>query len=330
MFPENREVKPEWLSEDQRYRYSVGQGKEFEGDTINCVTFFEKKNYVCSWSYLKFAISLGYEVTAFHTIAEFHADEVMSEYITNTYQVKKDLTAELNQITMEFKAQQEELLALPEEEQALLAGEQARKKEAFNNACNAIAGKIAVTKLTLNGCYGSTVIRQDRHSDTKLYDTTSDLKALKGAVSSLRFKSLLHAGGKTLINMDKTSYTITSPISLGSAILWESKILMLTFVYSLQAYLKDLGLSVNTLMTDTDSWFFHIPDFAMFSSPLTNFQHGSTRMFTQRLTLDSTPQNSNTRKLTRPFACLKTRYLISNCRVQRRLLKSLQLPDRRW
>jgi hypothetical protein len=36
---------------------------------------------------------------------------------------------------------------------------------------------------------------------------------------------------------------------------------MLTFVYSLQAYLKDLGLSVNTLMTDTDSWFFHIPDF---------------------------------------------------------------------
>jgi hypothetical protein len=24
MFPENREVKPEWLSEDQRYRYSVG------------------------------------------------------------------------------------------------------------------------------------------------------------------------------------------------------------------------------------------------------------------------------------------------------------------
>jgi hypothetical protein len=53
----------------------------------------------------------------------------MSEYSTNTYQVKKDLTAELNQITMEFKAQQEELLALPEEEQALLAGEQARKKE---------------------------------------------------------------------------------------------------------------------------------------------------------------------------------------------------------
>jgi hypothetical protein len=148
------------------------------------VTFFGKKNYVCSWSYLKFAISLGYEVTAFHTIAEFHSDEVMSEYITNTYQVKKDLTAELNKITMEFKAQQEELLALPEEEQALLAGEQARKKEVFNNACNAIAGKIAVTKLTLNGCYGSTVIRQDRHSDTKLYDTTSDLKALKGAVSS--------------------------------------------------------------------------------------------------------------------------------------------------
>jgi hypothetical protein len=109
--------------------------------------------------------------------------------------------------------------------------------------------------------------------------------------------------------MDKTSYTITSPISLGSAILWESKILMLTFVYSLQAYLKDLGLSVNTLMTDTDSWFFHIPISAMYSSPLTSSRVGLMKMFTQLLTLVSMPQNSNIQKLTKPFACLKTKYL---------------------
>lgn len=262
LFPENVEIKPEWLSEDQRYRYSVqARGKEFEGDTINCMTFFEKKNYVCSWSYLKFAISLGAEVSTFHTIAEFHAAKVMSEYTENTYQLKKDLTAELNQLTMEFKAQEEEVLALPEEEQALIAEEQARKKEAFDEACKAISGKIAVTKILLCGTFGSTIIRQDLHSDTKLFDTTSDLVPLKKAVSSLRFKSLLHAGGKTLVCSDKSTYINTSPISLGSAILWESKILMLTFVYSLRAYLKDLGLSLNLLYTDTDSVVFHIPDF---------------------------------------------------------------------
>ena len=95
LFPENCEVKPEWLSEDQKYRWGLSRkGKEFQGDTINCVTFFEKKNCICSWSYLREAIAVGYEVTKIHKISEFKADFVMADYVNRMYKLKQEASIE--------------------------------------------------------------------------------------------------------------------------------------------------------------------------------------------------------------------------------------------
>jgi hypothetical protein len=77
----------------------------------------------------------------------------------------------------------------------------------------------------------------------------------------LRFKSLYQADQKVLINSMKASYDLSYPLSIGSAILWESKIMMGTFVYSLYDFLQEKGLELNSLFTDTDSFAFHVPGF---------------------------------------------------------------------
>jgi hypothetical protein len=124
----------------------------------------------------------------------------------------------------------------------------------------AVEARIVAYKILANGLYGSTIVNQERHSETKMVDT-SNKKSIKNSISSLRFKSLYHAGDKTLINSTKSTYSLSYPLSLGSAILWESKIIMIRFVYSLYDYLGKHGLKMNPLITDTDSYYTHIPDF---------------------------------------------------------------------
>lgn len=248
LFPENREVKPEYLSEDQLYRWSKnntkkGPGKNFKGETINCVTFFEKKNYICSYSYLKQALEVGYKIDKIHRIAEFEADYIMADYVKKIYQLKKKASIEKNNLIKEIAATTD-----------------TEKLASLKMALKAVEARITAFKIIANGLYGSTIVNQERHSETEMLDVT-ETKSLKKRVSSLRFKSLYHAGGKVLVNSMKSSYSLSYPLSLGSAILWESKLLMTRFVYSLYDYLKEHGLEFNPMMTDTDSYIFHIPRF---------------------------------------------------------------------
>lgn len=252
LFPENREVKPEYLSRDQLKRWSMNCSKpnkngdiilkDFKGDVINCVTFFEKKNYVTSYSYMEEALKLGYEIEKIHNIYEFKADFVASDYITKIYQLKKEASIEKNNIIKEIASKKDEDVS------------------ELKNQLSAIESRIGAYKIMANGFFGSCIINVDRHSDTKMVNTANK-KTIKNSISSLRFKSLYHAGNKTLINMMKSSYTLSYPLCLGSGILWESKNMMIRFVYALYDYLEKYELKLNSLLTDTDSYYFHIPDF---------------------------------------------------------------------
>ena len=246
LFPENREIQPEWLSADQKYRWKVNSGHDFEPTTINCVTFFEKKNYICSYSYLKMAIAAGYQVTRVHNVAEFNADFVMADYVKKIYGDKRNGSIEKNNLIKTMKEHGE----TPE-----------LKAQLANVEC-----RIACAKIKANGLYGATIINQDRHSETEIVDVTNT-KILKKRISSLRFKSLYQADQKVLVNMDKNVYNLSYPLSLGSAILWESKVMMGTFVYALYDYLRSLRLEMFSLMTDTDSFCCQVPKFTtVFSS----------------------------------------------------------------
>jgi hypothetical protein len=240
LFPENREIKPEWLSADQKHRWKLNSKHDFEPTTINCVTFFEKKNYICSYSYLRLALDVGYKVTKIHNIAEFKADYVMADYVMKIYGDKREGSIEKNNLIKAIKTAED-----PTELKAQLA---------------AVECRIACAKIKANGLYGATIINQDRHSETEML-SIEETKLLKKRISSLRFKSLYQADQKVLVNSEKASYNLSYPLSLGSAILWESKNMMGTFVYTLYEFLKGYGIEMNVMMTDTDSYCVHVPNF---------------------------------------------------------------------
>jgi hypothetical protein len=43
LFPENIEIKSEWLSPDQKKRWKLNSGSDYEPVTILTTTFFEKR-----------------------------------------------------------------------------------------------------------------------------------------------------------------------------------------------------------------------------------------------------------------------------------------------
>jgi hypothetical protein len=285
LFPENREIQPEWLSEDQKHRYYVNTKNEFEPTTINCVTFFEKKNYITSYSYLKMALDAGYTVSKIHNIAEFKADYVMADYVKEIYGDKRSKSIEKNALTKKIKALQAEGVQVDE----------------LNATLSAVECRIACAKIKANGLYGATIINQDRHSETEMIESTN-VKLLKKRISSLRFKSLYMADKMVLINSDKASYNLSYPLSLGSAILWESKIMMGTFVYTLYEYLKSNGLKMNPMMTDTDSFCVHVPNFKRSLQAMTSSHYVSMLRLTAFSTPLSTSQNFKTQPLMRNCA----------------------------
>jgi hypothetical protein len=71
LFPESIEIKSEWLSPDQKKRWKLNCGSDYEPVTILTTTFFEKKGYVTSYNYLKLAVEAGYRITRFIKICEF-------------------------------------------------------------------------------------------------------------------------------------------------------------------------------------------------------------------------------------------------------------------
>ena len=234
MFPETFTVLPEHLSDDQIYRYGVSHQKEFVQETINTVTFFEKKNYVCSFSYLKQAVAVGYVVTKIHRVARFKSDYVMADYVKKIYELKRLASIEKDKLDKDD----------PEYEVKLAA----------------LESKIAAYKILLNGLYGSTIVNQEKHSETTLF-SVDDTEKLRKNISSFRYKSLLHLSEKVLVNKTKKSYQLEYPLMLGSAILFESKLIIAKWVFTLYDWLKkEFELSFDAQMSDTDSYILHIPD----------------------------------------------------------------------
>ena len=235
MFPERFTVLPEHLSSDQLYRFEIGHGKELKEETVNTVTFYEKKNYICSYSYLKMARSVGYQVTKIHRIAQFKADFVMKGYIDKIYELKRQASAERDALD--------------------------KTDPDYVVKYAALSSRIVAYKILLNGAYGSCLVNVERHSETEMYSST-DTEKLRKNISSFRYKSLLHLDGKVLMNKARSSYKLEYPLMLGSAILWESKLINAKFIFAMYDWLKSKGLTFNIIYVDTDSVVYHIPNFS--------------------------------------------------------------------
>lgn len=270
LFPENFELTKDHLSEDQLMRYRINgqkstickitgdeilKPKEFIDRSINTVTFYEKKNYTTSWTYLKQAIDVGYEVTKIHKVAMFEQDFVLKGYIDKMYVLKRNGSIEKGKLADIIKTS---------------TGEE---KERLEAELSALESRISVFKLILNAIYGQCIINSDLHSEVKMFDidTVDDEDpllenlGLKKAISSMRFKSLLKVGDKCMVSMMKSSYDLPYPLMVGSAILFESKLLMSRFIYTMYDWLETMEpkdgeekVSLFSIYTDTDSSVFQL------------------------------------------------------------------------
>ena len=263
LFPENFDLTGQHLSEDQKFRFTVNnrktiinkngeetiREKPFTDRSINTVTFFEKKNYVASWSYIKQALEVGYKVTKVHRIAMFEQDYVLKGYIEKMYKLKRDGSIEKAALNKKISETVDPV-----------------EKNHLESELSALESRIAVFKLILNAIYGQCIINSDRHSEVAVYDIDKESEdplleniKLKTTISSMRFKSLLKIEDKCIVSTMKSSYDLSYPLMLGSAILFESKLIMSKFVYKMYDWLQGFkDVSMVPLMTDTDSYVFHI------------------------------------------------------------------------
>jgi hypothetical protein len=113
------------------------------------------------------AMSVGYKVSKVHRVAEFKAGFVLRDFINKLYEEKKTLSIEKNELNKALKLDPE--------------------NEAIKARIAEVECLIVSAKLKLNGLYGSTIINQDRHSETEILDVT-ETKLLKKRISSLTFQ----------------------------------------------------------------------------------------------------------------------------------------------
>jgi hypothetical protein len=93
MFPETQTIKADDYSKDQQERSKINSGSDYFVDqTLNTTSFYPKKNYITSWSYLKTAMSVGYEVESIKKVAVFKKTFILKDYIDKVYQLKKEGT----------------------------------------------------------------------------------------------------------------------------------------------------------------------------------------------------------------------------------------------
>lgn len=235
MFPETQKIAATEYSEDQVFRYCVNNGgTTMDDQTLNTVSFYPKTGYVCSWSYLKQALEVGYRVTKINRVAVFHSGFVLKDYIDQVYKLKEEATARRNEIE----------------------GDPTHKEE-----YDAICARIIVYKLILNAIYGFCIVNSDKHKNADLLDLATQRDLLLRRISSPGFLGMLRVGNKVVVNQQKASYTLEYPLMLGSAILWESKLLSARYIFSLYEYLKPKGLTVHPCFYDTDSCYVSIAGF---------------------------------------------------------------------
>ena len=158
----------------------------------------------------------------------------LKEYIDHVYKLKGDATARKNEIA-----------GIPE-----------HKPE-----YDAVCARIIVYKLILNAIYGFCIVNSDKHKQADLLDIEKQRELLLRRISSPSFLGMLRVGDKVVVNQQKASYTLEYPLMIGSAILFESKLLTARYVFALHDYLKPKGLEVHPLFYDTDSVYISIKGF---------------------------------------------------------------------
>jgi len=289
LFPGAELVKGEYLSEDQLYRYEQNCGSRFKDVTINTVSFFAKKNYVASASYLREAIRLGYKIDKVHRIEKFEQDYVMKDYVVFLYQLKKELSIERDALKGTEGSLKKKLEVVKHLAPffAKVTGTDVNPKrdyhplvERINTASDklaAVLSRLASVKVQLNAIYGFTITNVSRQTEVEMIDTKY-IDKIRKRISSCRFKSLLVTGEKVLVNKQKSTYELSYPLMLGTAILYESKLLMTRFIYGIWDFLKgkskpDFPLSFHPCMTDTDSYFFSIGNFKKYWSSIDHFAY---------------------------------------------------------
>lgn len=238
MFPNNEVVEPGHLSLDQQRRLRLnarlGEETPLKPQVRNVSTFWGKAKYVTSLSYLKVAISVGYEVTRIHRILAFHQEPVMRDYVEKMYQQKRDLSIAKNTLA----------------------------KVTDKAAIAVLETRIALTKLILNSLYGYTLVNSDLHSEIEVHTVDDENASLKKAISRSNFKSMLVVDRKVVLQKAKSKNTLEYPLMVGAAILWESKLLTARFVYGLYEYLQGFpGTKLVIHMFDTDSVIYSIENF---------------------------------------------------------------------
>jgi hypothetical protein len=166
LFPESIEIKSEWLSPDQKKRWKLNSGSDYEPVTILTTTFFEKKGYVTSYNYLKLALEAGYQITRFIKICEFDSNFVMADYVKKIYGDKRQGSIIKNELTKKIAA---------DPTNADLKAQLA-----------AVECLISSAKLKANGLFGATITNVLKHSETEMIPVENTRLLKKGSVPSFQ------------------------------------------------------------------------------------------------------------------------------------------------
>lgn len=243
MFPETQTIAAECYSPDQKERYLMNNGNTHEtlmkDQHLNTVSFYGKKNYVTSLTYLDMAQKVGYEVTKVHRVTSFTKGFAMKDFVEYMYTLKRDGSRDARAMTPG-------------------SSEHSAKKT-----------QVALYKVILNSLYGQTIINSNEHKVAELLDIESQGELIHKRISSPRYISHITLGNKVVVASQKPTYTIDYLYAVGAAILWESKLYMARFVFNLYDWFQEFNkinhkkrhLELVPLMTDTDSFYYGVRNF---------------------------------------------------------------------
>jgi hypothetical protein len=127
------------------------------------------------------------------------------------------------------------------------------KNEGNLDELAAESARVEVYKLILNAIYGFTIVNSDKHREAELFDVKEDKNLIRRRISSPRFLGMLNVGEKVVVNQMKTAYTLDYPLMIGSAILFESKLLTANYIFHLYDWLKGTDMELHPCFYDTDS-----------------------------------------------------------------------------
>jgi hypothetical protein len=145
------------------------------------------------------------------------------------------------------------------------------EKDILEGELSAESTRVEIYKLILNAIYGYTIVNSDRHKEAVMIEPCDDnsRRLLRRKISDPRFISMSKVGNKFILSQMKKSYTSEYPLMIGSAILWESKLLTANYIFGLYDWIEKLNseipngvqMVIHPCFYDTDSCFISIKNF---------------------------------------------------------------------